>query len=41
MERKTKLEIARNALKKKMSINDIMGITGMTREEVDDLQEAN
>ena len=41
MERKTKLEIARNALQKKMSVNDIMDITGLTRKEVEDLQDVN
>ena len=32
------LEIARNALRKKISVNDIMDITGLTREEIEGLQ---
>jgi predicted transposase/invertase (TIGR01784 family) len=40
-ERKRTLEIARNALQKKMSIDDIMDITGLTREEIEGLQVAN
>ena len=31
-------EIARNALKKKISVEDIIDITGLTREEVEGLQ---
>ena len=32
------IEIARNALQKKMSINDIMDITGLTYEEIENLR---
>ena len=38
LERKTKLDIAKNALAKKISIADIMDITGLTREEIEGLQ---
>jgi len=34
-------EIARNALEKKMSIEDIIDITGLTRDEIEDLHMAN
>ena len=40
-ERKKAFEIARNALQKKMSIGDIVDITGLTREEVESLTVAN
>jgi len=40
-ERKTKIEIARNALKKKMPIDDIVDITGLTREEIEGLNTDN
>ena len=35
------LEIAKNALHKKMTVDDIMDITGLTREEVENLNNAN
>ena len=35
------LEIAKNALRKKMTVDDIMDITGLTREEVENLNNAN
>jgi predicted transposase/invertase (TIGR01784 family) len=34
-------EIARNALKKNMSIDDITDITGLTRKEIEDLQDTD
>jgi len=34
-------ELAKNALRKKMSVDDIMDITGLTREEVENLNNAN
>lgn len=34
----TKREIAKSMLKKKMNINDILEITGLTREEILDLE---
>ena len=37
-EHKRTIEIARNALKKKMAIDDIVDITGLTREEIGGLQ---
>ena len=40
-ERKKALDIARNALKKNMSIADIMDITGLTREDIEGLQVTN
>ncbi len=33
-----KVEIARNALRKKMSVDDIVDITGLTYEEVENLR---
>jgi len=35
------IEIAKNALRKKMTVDDIMDITGLTREEVENLNNAN
>ena len=35
------LEIAKNALRKKMAVDDIMDITGLTREEVESLNNEN
>jgi len=35
------LDVARNALRKKISVEDIMDITGLTREEVEGLRGAN
>jgi predicted transposase/invertase (TIGR01784 family) len=40
-ERNTKKEIARNALRKKMSIDDVIDITGLTREEVESINSAD
>ena len=40
-ERKRTLEIAQNALAKKMSIDDIIAITGLTHEELEGLQVTN
>ena len=37
-ERKTKLSIAKKALAKRMIIDDIMDITGLTREEIESLK---
>jgi len=35
------LNVARNALQKKMSVDDIVEITGLTRDEVEGLQATN
>ena len=40
-ERKTKIEIAKNALRKKMSVDDVIDITGLTRMEVEVLHDVD
>jgi predicted transposase/invertase (TIGR01784 family) len=39
--RKEKLDVARKALQKKLSVDDVMDITGLTRAEVEGLRDAN
>jgi predicted transposase YdaD len=39
--RNERLTIARNALKKKMSVDDIVDLTGLTRAEVERLRDAD